>query len=130
MSVTGDKVPALLFKTIKPALVDALEVPLHLFLKAIAHGADSTWPPGSDARARARRIREELMALLGGAATNALLRMVSRDGRLSPGLAPAVEGETVNSEKGAMTPAEEVHRWFARRHAAGTPVAEPQGPLL
>jgi hypothetical protein len=43
--------------------------------------------------------------------------MIARDGRLSPGLAPPLEGGVVNTEKGVMTPDEEVTRWFARRGA-------------
>ena len=89
----------------------------YLFLAALAAGADARWPPSASvARAHARKIRAECMAVLGGArAANALLRMISRDGRLSPGLAPPVEGDVVNSEKGGVTPAEEVERWFAAR---------------
>ena len=86
------------------------------FLAALAAGADATWPPASAAASNARRIRSELIALLGSvAAANALLRLVSRDGRLSPGLAPPVAGDVVNSEKGGTTPAAEVESWFACR---------------
>ena len=91
----------------------------YLFLSAIAAGADARWPPNATAAiSNARRIRSELIGLLGSSvAANALLRMIARDGRLSPGLAPPIEGDIVNTEKGVMTPDEEVTRWFARRGA-------------
>lgn len=91
----------------------------YLFLSAIAAGADARWPPNATAAiSNARRIRSELIGLLGSSvAANALLRMIARDGRLSPGLAPPIEGDVVNTEKGVMTPDEEVTRWFARRGA-------------
>ena len=38
------------------------------------------------------------------------LRLATRDGRLHPGLAPPVEGEVVASERGDLTPEEEVAR--------------------
>ena len=60
------------------------------------------------------------MAVVGDQPANALLRQLSRDGRLYPGLAQPWKGEDyVNSEdKGsdgssAHTPPEEVERWFA-----------------
>jgi hypothetical protein len=94
------------------------------FLAALAAGAESAWreSPSADVRASnacisARRIRGELMAVLGGAsAANALIRMMSRHGRLYPGLAPAfIESEVVNSEKGGLTPKKELEKsWFTQ----------------
>ena len=84
------------------------------FLLAIAHGADANWPENDGATQKARRLRQELMAVLGGGRiVNALLRLVSRDGRLYPGLAPKTGDDYVNSEKGVQTPLSEVERWFA-----------------
>ena len=82
------------------------------FLGALAAGAESGWP-GNDAAAKARRLRSELMAILGTPRANALLRCISRDGRLHPGLAPAVEGPIVNSEKEQYTPRDEAERLWA-----------------
>lgn len=88
------------------------------FLVALAAGADAHWPEQDGAAIKARRLRQELMAVLDAdghrGATNALLRMVSRDGRLWPGLAPEVAGDDyINSEKGALTPLSEVAAWFS-----------------
>ena len=86
----------------------------NLFLAAIAAGAESTWADGDPAKVRAYRLRQELMSFLGGAQTaNALLRSISRDGRLHPGLAPKVSGRIVNSEKNQMTPRQEADQLFA-----------------
>ncbi|KAL1514542.1 hypothetical protein AB1Y20_003639 [Prymnesium parvum] len=70
-----------------------------LFLNAMAEAADAQWPPESAARVTATKLRQELGALLGGAAeVAALLEGLTRDGRLHPGLAPAVSGPIVTSE--------------------------------
>ena len=61
------------------------------YLNALAEGADAYFPPGSAAASTAAKIRQELGAALGGAAqVDALLRSMTRDGRLHPGLAPKV----------------------------------------
>ena len=59
-------------------------------LTDIAAGEDRGWPPGSKPDRIARRIRAQLSALLGGqAAAAALLRALTQDGRLHPGLSEA-----------------------------------------
>lgn len=47
---------------------------------------------------------------LGVRRANALLRAMTRDGRLHPGLAPPVTGEVISSEEGQLTPAGEYAR--------------------
>ena len=42
------------------------------------------------------------------AAANALLRLMTRHGRLHPGLAPPVEGPIISAEAGQQTPPEEI----------------------
>ena len=83
------------------------------FLNAVAEGADSEWAPLDSVAARgfASRVRDELTTLLGDpAAAMLLLRMITRDGRLHPGLAPPPPEVYVASERGDITPAEEVAR--------------------
>jgi hypothetical protein len=87
------------------------------FLAALACGSDARWPEADVTTMKARRLRQELMAVLDAAGrrgtTNTLLRMISRDGRLWPGLSAEVKGDDyVNSEKGALTPLTEVEAWF------------------
>ena len=103
-------------------------------LSALAVGADATWPADGAARAFADKVRAELVDVLlgtdggdagalkassecdhggsahGGVAARLLLRIMTRDGRLNPGLAPPVPDEYVASERGDVTPAEEVAR--------------------
>ena len=56
-------------------------------------------------------MRKELMSFLGGRTTNALLRAMTRDGRLYPGTHPKVEGPVVNADHGEdFTPADELAR--------------------
>ena len=60
-------------------------------LTDIAAGEDRGWPPGSKPDKIARRIRAQLGALLGGhAPAAALLRALTQDGRLHPGLSDAL----------------------------------------
>ena len=72
------------------------------FLSAMAAGADAEWAKGSKAARVAARIRGQLSGLCGGSASHAsaLLRALTRDGRLCPGLAPPVDGPVVASETG------------------------------
>ena len=72
------------------------------FLSAMAAGADAGWVEGSKAARVAARIRGQLSGLCGGSASHAaaLLRALTRDGRLCPGLAPPVDGPVVASETG------------------------------
>lgn len=94
-------------------------------LTAMAHGEDAIdtrtgttllrpgrviGSPGSPSHTLATKLRIDLVALLGVERACALLRLVTRHGRLHPGIAPKVEGPTVNSEKGGITPLEEVRR--------------------
>ena len=93
------------------------------FLAALAAGAESGWPVHQEAATKATRLRRELMSVLGARCTNALLRAISRDGRLYPGLAPKVEGPIINSEKSQYTPREEAERLFAAAAAAAATTA-------
>ena len=80
------------------------------FLTKLASGHVASWAEGSAARRHATRTRAELIALLGSASlANALLRAMTRDGRLHPGLAPSVGERVVNSEAGQISPLEEYH---------------------
>ena len=51
----------------------------------------------------------QLSSVRGGA----LLRLMTRDGRLDPGLAPPVAGPVVNAEAGEQTPPKEIERMRA-----------------
>ena len=80
------------------------------FLTQLARGADVGWAADSAARRQADWTRAELIALLGSAeAAHELLRAMTRDGRLYPGLAPRVPAgaRVVNSELGQLSPPEE-----------------------
>ena len=105
-------------------------------LTAMAHGEDALdertgrslqragrviGPPGSPSHSLATRLRLDLLAMLGVERACALLRLVTRHGRLHPGLAPKVEGPTVNSEKGAVTPAHELRRMIESDGRAQSP---------
>ena len=46
------------------------------------------------------------------ASVSTLLRLITRHGRLCPGLAPKVTGPIVSSEAGDITPAAEVAKLF------------------
>ena len=84
------------------------------FLNALAAGMEATWPRDTFGAINGRRIRSELMSVLGAAGANALLRLMVRDGRLFPGLAPKLDpNDYVNSEASQLTPNEEVAQWFA-----------------
>ena len=61
------------------------------------------WGEATPMRRHARHARAEMMGMLGGELTNALLRAMARDGRLHPGLAPEIVGPTVNSEAGELS---------------------------
>lgn len=68
------------------------------FLSAMALGADSRWPD-SPVRERAQQIRSHLLTVLGARRAGALLRAMTRDGRLHPGLAPRLAGAIVGTEE-------------------------------
>ncbi|EOD41264.1 hypothetical protein EMIHUDRAFT_199541 [Emiliania huxleyi CCMP1516] len=85
------------------------------FLNALAAGEDGRWPAGSRARSTAERLRAELGGVIGGeAAVGSLLRAMTLDGRLWPGIAADVTGEVVSGEprRGSLrqTPPEEMAR--------------------
>jgi hypothetical protein len=85
------------------------------FITAMGAGEDVGWPTGSRARNVADRMRAELSGVLGGgAAVRTLLRLMTRDGRLHPGMAPPVEGPVVSAEprRGDLriTPPEQMER--------------------
>lgn len=68
-------------------------------LAAMAVGADHSWPESSRARAFAAKLRDELARSVGGTAgVDRLLELITRHGRLSPGLAPPIAGKIVSSE--------------------------------
>ena len=84
------------------------------FLNAIAAGMEATWPKDTFGGINGRRMRCELMSVLGAKGANALLRLIVRDGRLYPGLAPQTNPDDyVNSEASQLTPNEEVEQWFS-----------------
>ena len=85
------------------------------FLNALAAGADLKWDPSSAAAGMARRLRDELSAVLRShVEVQRFLMAITRDGRLHPGLAPEVEGPIVSSEErhGGLktTPPQEMER--------------------
>ena len=78
------------------------------FLTQLARGEDAGWTDGSLAHRHEMRTRSELIALLGsGRKANALLRAMTRDGRLHPGLTPPLGTRVVNSERGQVSSLEE-----------------------
>ena len=85
------------------------------FLAALAAGAEKHWPADTPASFHGRKLRGEIMAVLGAPGANLLLRVISRDGRLFPGLAaPTSKDGYVNGDGGGgVTPPEEVSQWFA-----------------
>ncbi|KAL1496580.1 hypothetical protein AB1Y20_014185 [Prymnesium parvum] len=87
--------------------------------------SDAIGPLGSATHNAAVSIRLELLLQFGEERANALLRLLTRDGRLYPGLAPKVEGPIVNSEASEMTPPEEL----ARMMSSDDPEASPS-PFL
>jgi len=94
------------------------------FLTAMAAGDDASWQRDSQAAMYAAKLRSELAGWLGSSASvGALLRAMTRDGRLYPGLAQPIEGPVVNSEKGDVTPDKVLARLFedfeAERGATG-----------
>jgi hypothetical protein len=75
-------------------------------LTAMADGKDGNWPAVSKARQFARRLRTEVADVLGSPeACDALLELLTMDGRLHPGLAPPVVGPIVSAERGDITQA-------------------------
>ena len=56
----------------------------------------------------ATKLRLDMLAPLGGKATSALLRSLTRHGRLHPGIAPRIGHDMVNSEKGGFSPQDQV----------------------
>ena len=87
------------------------------FLNGLASGADATnggaWPVESPLREAASTIRAQIIAVLGTERSNALLRLMTRHGRLHPGLAPATSSPIVNAEAGQHTSEREIRRMRA-----------------
>ena len=71
-------------------------------LAALAAGGDASWPPEGGARALVERLRRELAEAVddGRVSVRALLRLLSRDGRLHPGLAAPFPEAYVSAERG------------------------------
>ena len=67
----------------------------------------------------------QVITILGADRSNALLRLMTRDGRLHPGLAPVVSGPVVNSEAGHHTPPDELKRMHAIAAGASIPGGSP-----
>lgn len=78
-------------------------------------------PLGSASHTVATKLRLDLIAELGVAKACALLRVVTRHGRVHPGLAPQVEGPAVNSEAWELTPPAEVDRMMSTDGRADSP---------
>jgi hypothetical protein len=105
------------------------------FLNALASGSDSQWPvetapvesvpapwhglrppsvrpvlsqAGSRPRSQAEQVRSHFVSMLGAPRANALLRAITRGGRMHPGLAPRIRGTVVGTEETQVTPAEKV----------------------
>ena len=70
---------------------------------------------GSPGHNVATKLRLDLITDLGVECTCALLRVVTRHGRLHPGIAPKVEGPIVNSEASDYTPKDELKRMLEER---------------
>ena len=89
------------------------------FLTAIAAGADAVaWPAEAEATRFAAQLREHMVNLLGAPRANALLRAMTRDGRLHPGLAPKLKGKVTGTEEQQLTPTEDLRRLKAARGAS------------
>ena len=90
------------------------------FLTALSLGADSRWPPDSPGAQMAAQFRAHLIAVLGAARGNALLRGLARDGRLDPGLAPPLEADkVVGTECGPAFTSREALRRLVRENQDG-----------
>ena len=85
------------------------------FLNALATGLDATWPIESELYAFARKLRSELSDVVGNdEAADALMRACTQHGRLYPGLARPVQGSVVSSERGDVTPIDDVNDYLGR----------------
>ena len=69
----------------------------------------------------ATKLRLTTISQIGVTATCAVLRITTRHGRLCPGLAPKIEGPTVNSEKSESTPPAEMARMMNSEGKAESP---------
>jgi hypothetical protein len=85
------------------------------FLHALSEGQDTRWPAESPAQRQAYGVRHHLLQCLGEAErANALLRVLVRDGRLHPGLAPKLRGPVVGTDEVAFTPDDELRTMVDR----------------
>lgn len=75
------------------------------FLGAMADEAEERWPAESYARVFAVKLRQEIEEVIRDSlvTARALLRLMTRDGRLHPGLAPLLAGEFVSGERGDIS---------------------------
>ena len=78
-------------------------------------------PPGSETHTAACKLRLTMMSQVGADVTCAVMRLATRHGRLSPGLAPRIEGPVVNSEKSDHTPLAELNRMMESGGKAQSP---------
>ena len=78
-------------------------------------------PLGSPGHTVATRLRIDLVAEMGIERACALLRVVTRHGRLHPGLAPRIDGPLVNSEACQYTSNEEWRRMLESDGQAPSP---------
>ena len=81
----------------------------------------SMGPLGSPGHKVATTLRLDLVAEIGVEKACALLRVVTRHGRLHPGIAPKVEGPVINSEKWELTPEAELQRMLSSDGRAESP---------
>ena len=81
-------------------------------ISALAAGADQRWPVGSPVRELAYQVRAHMMTVLGTKRAAAVLRGLARDGRLHPGLAPALRGDVVGTDEHQFTPKDELRQWM------------------
>ena len=87
------------------------EVAAGHFLTALALGVDTTWPAESAEARTATQMRSHLIMVLGVARANALLRLMTRHGRLHPGLAPKLGGAVVGTDEHNFSSVGELRQW-------------------
>lgn len=90
-------------------------------IKRTRKADDVIGPSGSATHTVATKLRLSLIGQLGVEKSCALLRVVTRHGRLHPGIAPKIEGPVVNSEKSENTPPDEWRRLIESDGKAASP---------
>ncbi len=125
--LTGDSLPTILFKRIKPALADALEVPLHSFLKQIA-----TFSP-LELRALAKELSTLSSRLTDGADETDAAATNAKAAALATASGSVSESRLALASKTPPTPSDETLQKQAllclRKLAAAPPPAAPQSAL-